>query len=251
MPATCVPWNEDAGVDGEASAGARVRTGEDPGDDHLRRRPPRAAAREAGGVREARGIEEGIGLVDAVVDDCDLHAGAVGARGPLQDVGADHGRRLVERERVRDARIDLRHDRLAHERRQLRRGERHGQRVEHDLEAAADARLRDCCADLCGGARLLLVEPAQIGAATKTTSTSSFCRAETDESPRPPRVASGGRARSTMTRTRAAPPVSFGTRAYGDAWSGVSHGHEPRCGGSAADERRATGQEQDDAAQGC
>src|ERR671930_146432 len=57
--------------------------------------------------------------------------------------GVVHFRARARIEVVRDARIDPAHERQPRELRQLRHRQRHGDPVEHDAEAAVDARLRD------------------------------------------------------------------------------------------------------------
>src|SRR4029453_3109166 len=82
----------------------RARPGEAARDDYLWRRPP-WPFREARRIREPLRIEEGVLIVDAVVDDRDLHA--VTARpGQRRELGcADDGRPAVEVEAVRQAGI--------------------------------------------------------------------------------------------------------------------------------------------------
>ena len=78
--------------------------------------------REAGRVRVARRVEEGVRLVDAVVDDGDLHPLAVARRSPLRARSRRSGRAAVERERVAVARVELaREAESLRGRRQLRR----------------------------------------------------------------------------------------------------------------------------------
>ena len=132
----------------------RVRTREDLRHDHLRRRPLRPALREARGIREAGRVEERALLVDAVVDDSDLDAGAVRAAHALEDVGADHPRTAVRRERVGRRRIEPRDGRQPCELRQLSRLQRHHDPVEQDREAAADLRVGDRSAERRHGAGL-------------------------------------------------------------------------------------------------
>ena len=148
------------GIDGEAPGCARVRAGEDARDDHLRRRPLRAAPREAGGVREAGRIEERVRLVDAVVDDRDLDARCRRRRSRARSTSAP----MMDGERSSasvyvDARIDLRRPTAA-------RRSAGASRPGSDTVSASStiwkrrpiARLRDRGADLCGGTRLLRVE---------------------------------------------------------------------------------------------
>ena len=98
-PAHPLPLGEDVGVARGDAGDVRPVTGllrverlarvaprctggrERPGDDHLRGRVGLLALREAGGHRETRGIEEGVRLVEAVVDDPDLDPGAAVGQG--------------------------------------------------------------------------------------------------------------------------------------------------------------------------
>ena len=226
------------GVDGEAARLAGARAGKDARDDHLRRRRGRDAAREAGGIRVACRIEEGVGLVDAVVDDRDLDAGAVGACRALQNVGTDHRRRLIKCECVGEAWIDLRHRRQTHECRQPHGRQRHRQRVEHDLEATADAGLRDRRADLGCCACLLLVEAAQVCARRR--------RVEIELAPcdRGQKAALAARRERRQREIDDDTQTSSSTgecrhRAHGDARSRVRYRHKTRRSRRDAHERRA------------
>ena len=71
---------------------------------------------------EAGAAQERIRVVDAVVDDSDLHAFAVQAGGGVEHVGADDARAAVQREVVRHARPHAADVALARELRQLLAG---------------------------------------------------------------------------------------------------------------------------------
>src|SRR5439155_17484046 len=92
---------------GQAPGTTGVRAGERPRDDDLRRGPLAGTLRKTGRVRVAGRIQEGVRVVDAVVDDADLDSVASGTRGLAELVGADHRRARVGREVIPDAGIDL------------------------------------------------------------------------------------------------------------------------------------------------
>ena len=98
IPATCVPWARVLAVDGNASvavagAGRRERAR----DDDFRVGEARLALREAGRHCVAAGIEERVRVIDARVDDPDLHALPCGVeRGAPEPGRADRLRRGVE-----------------------------------------------------------------------------------------------------------------------------------------------------------
>ena len=82
----------------------RPRRGERPRDDDLWRRVGRVPFREAGWVGQSGRIEERMPLVDALVDDRDLHAVPCGReRRAPERRRADQPRGAVERGVVRDA----------------------------------------------------------------------------------------------------------------------------------------------------
>ena len=130
-------------------------------DDHLGRRPLRAALREAGRIAEAGRVEERVRLVDAFVDDADLDAGSVGAACRPQRVRADQRGALVERERIAEARVDVREAELR-ERRQLFRGELRLEAVEQDAVVPLDLRLGDRPRQARSGRGLRSGEPTQV-----------------------------------------------------------------------------------------
>ena len=108
IPATCVPWNDACGSTCEAGAVVAPCADEGAGDDHLRRRPLRAALGKPARIAVTLGIEEHVGLVDAVVDDGDLHPFAAGSPPAAASAPAPIRPGLrFERERVAVARIEL------------------------------------------------------------------------------------------------------------------------------------------------
>ena len=137
-------------VDGEPARASRVRPWKGACHDHLRGRPFLAAAWEPGRIGEPVRLQKGVRLVDAVVDDPDLDPFAARPGDCVQLVGADHAGAGVGGEVVREARIDLAHERQACEPGQPGHGQRDGEAVEDDLEASADARLWDRSQQLSG-----------------------------------------------------------------------------------------------------
>jgi hypothetical protein len=115
----------------------------------------------------------------------------------------------------------------------------------HLLEEAAEQ-----LASGGGGARLLLFETAHIGLSRRRRHVELLARGKGRESAASAcRERRQGEADDDAHASGGAGQLRHG--AHGDAWSGVSHGYKPCRSGSDADERRATGQERDDAAQGC
>ena len=137
IPATCVPWNDACGSTASLRAVVRARADERAGDDHLRRRPLRAALREAGGVAVALRVEERVRLVDAVVDDGDLHPLAAAAAGGCERARADQARAAVERERVAVARVELAREGELRRLRQLGGGQLDGHPVQEQACSCA------------------------------------------------------------------------------------------------------------------
>ena len=111
MPATCVPWNDARRSRARRPGAARVR----PGERRARRSPSASSTsrRPSGSPPDtrARRVRRRVRVVDAVVDDADLDPLAVGARGAMQHVCADHRRARVGQRAVPDARVDLRDER--------------------------------------------------------------------------------------------------------------------------------------------
>ena len=137
---------------------ARTSRGrESAGGDHLRGRVRRVALREAGRHRVAGRVEEGVRLVDAVVDDPDLDPVARGAeRRHAPHLGrADQTRAAVEQRagRRRSARR-ARPPAVAPRRPSSEPGEDDGEAVEDDAVAPGDPRGRDRGRDP-GGERTL------------------------------------------------------------------------------------------------
>ena len=116
----------------------RRRRSERSSDDHLGRRIRGLTLRKARGIRVTGRREERVCLVDAVVDDRDLHSLSCGRERRAPDRRrADELRRPVEQRVVADARPDLsaRHPR---ERAELRARDDDGEAVEDDPKAPAD-----------------------------------------------------------------------------------------------------------------
>ena len=151
-------------VDCEPPPATRGRPREDARDDHLGRRPGRAAPREAGGIRKRGRIEERVRRIDAVVDDPDLDALSARAGRLVQHVRADHGGAPVRVERVAQARVHPRHEAELHECGESCDREVDRQRVEDDLEPFLDPRLRDRTAELHGCAVLCGHDARQVAA---------------------------------------------------------------------------------------
>ena len=168
-------------VDRQLGAVVRACADERAGDDHLRRRPLGAALREAGRVAVALRVEEGVRLVDAVVDDGDLHPLAAAAAGRRERTRADQAGTAVERERVAVARIQLAREGELGRLRQLRRRQLDGHPVQEQCVVPLDGGTRDrplqrgCCGplralqlgDVGPGAAALHVQPARAAAAGK------------------------------------------------------------------------------------
>jgi hypothetical protein len=128
-------------------------------------------------IRQFARREEGIRVVDAVVDDPDLHAVAARTGERVQLVGADHAGARVGEQVVRRARVDLPHEREPREGRQLRDRKRHGHAVEHDLEATADPRLRDRAHELRRGRALRGGDAGEVAAGRRGRHVEPACRA--------------------------------------------------------------------------
>ena len=162
MPATCVPCSSSPPrfANGSVDCGVgHARRHERPRDDHLRRRECRVPLRVARRVLVAGGVEERVRLVDALVDDPDLHPLArVGPRRPPDDGRADQLRRAIEARAVGRARPDARDAGYAGE--PCHRSARHddGEAVQRDAVAPVDVRARDRLGDAARDVRLLAIE---------------------------------------------------------------------------------------------
>ena len=122
-------------------AAARAGAGEALGHDHLRRRAATRPLREAGRIREACRREERVLVVDAVVDDGDLHAIALRPRQPRELRCADDRGAPVQERRVRVARVHLLSDSEVEQVGELRVGDADDEPVQQHLVAARDPRL--------------------------------------------------------------------------------------------------------------
>src|SRR5262249_58266398 len=108
---------------------------------------------------EAGRGEEGARLVDAAVDDRDLHPAAVGPGCGAQGSCADHRRAAVEVELVAEAGVDGLHEAEPYESGQTAGGKRHGEPVEQDPVVPGNARLGDRSAKLPDPPPLTPVQP--------------------------------------------------------------------------------------------
>jgi hypothetical protein len=99
----------ELGVERQAAGGpGQPRGRERARHDHLPARVAELALREARGRRVARAAEEGVRLVDPVVEDRDLHPGArLDARDSPERRRPDHRHAAVEHPAVRRSRVDL------------------------------------------------------------------------------------------------------------------------------------------------
>ena len=242
-----------ARIDREPSRCARVRAREHAGDDHLGRRPLLVALREALRIGEAARIEERIRLVDPIVHDRDLHPRAVGSALLLEHVGADHRRRVVERERVRHAGIHRRDRAEPDEGGQLLRRQRHGEPIEHDLEAASDARVGDRASQQCDLLLLRLHEALHVRAGAGALDVQAPARSGCGEPPT--RVLRERRQREPHDDANPSRRREGGEHSGADARQRVVaecslDGYELRCDRRRGDERRATGEKRDRSAQG-
>ena len=147
-------------VDGQRCALVCAGPDEGAGDDHLRRRPLRAALREAGGIAVALRVEEGVRLVDAVVDDSDLHPLAAAAAAGCERARADQARAAVEGERVAVARVQLAGEGELRRLRELRGRQLDGHPVQEQRVVALDRGARDRALQRSGGGPL---RPLQLG----------------------------------------------------------------------------------------
>ena len=103
-------------------------------------------------------------LVDAVVDDRDLHAFAAGTGGRGERRSADEGGALVERQPEPHARVEPVDERKAGEVDQPPGRELDGQAVQHDLVAARDVRGGDRPLQLNDGRSLGALEAREVAA---------------------------------------------------------------------------------------
>jgi hypothetical protein len=109
-------------------------------------------------------------MVDAVVEDRDLHAATRGAEvGSPQDRRLDRARALAEGARVVSAWIDPAHPADGGEGRQAACGERDGERVQNDPIAAANLSARDLALDPTFDAALHRGERAEVARAVGGT----------------------------------------------------------------------------------
>ena len=139
------------------------RPGEAPGGDHLGGGEAPLSLGEARRVGEAARVEEGVQLVDPVVDDGDLHARAVGPGRGDERRRADHTRAAIERHRVADAGVEPGNERHRGQPSQLRVRQVDREAVEDDLKAPADARRWDRGSDRPRGGQLRGFEPCDVG----------------------------------------------------------------------------------------
>ena len=136
-----------------------ARRHERPRDDHLRRRECRVPLRIARRVLVAGGVEERVRLVDALVDDPDLHPlTRVRERRPPDDGRADQLRRAIEARAVGRARPDTRDAGNAGEPRHRSARHHDCEAVQSDAVAPVDVRAGDRLRDAARDDRLLAIE---------------------------------------------------------------------------------------------
>ena len=162
-PGDVGPVERGLRIDREAGAVVRARADERAGDDHLRRRPLRAALREAGRIAVALRVEEGVRLVDAVVDDGDLHPLAAAAARGCERARADQAGAAVELERVAVARIELAREGELRRLRQLGGGQLDGHSVQEQGVVALDGGARDRALQRRGRRALRPLELGDVG----------------------------------------------------------------------------------------
>ena len=136
-------------VERQRRARVRVRPGgECARDDHLGSRVRGLSLREPGRIGVAGRIEEGVGLVDPVVDDPDLHSLSRSCeRGPPDGRCSDQLRRAVEQIVVRDGGPDLCDAGDAYQPVDVAAWHHDREAVQHDAVVPPGARARNRCAD--------------------------------------------------------------------------------------------------------
>ena len=195
-PCDVRPVEGGSGIDGQLAPRTRSTEDEAPRHDHLRRRVGTLPLREARRVGEPARVEGGVRLVDPVVDDRDLHAGARRAARGREGCGADDAGAAVRLEVVPHAGIDAGDRAECVQSREAPHGEVHGDPVEDHLEPVAELRAGDRRADRSGGGGLLRVDAREIRTRRGACGVQPAL-AERREEPRPVR---GGERRQPQRR---------------------------------------------------
>ena len=167
-------------------------------------RPPRG--KPAG--YENPSLQERAAMVDAVVDDPDLHpvAAQPAQRGEL---GADHVGASVRGERVAHVRVDLRDDAELHQARKLARRQLDREAVQHDPVALQHRRLEIARSIRAAAARCAVASRARY-ARDDAERVFSFVRVALC-SERPPQAAASGWPRAARRRASSPRPCPAGT----------------------------------------
>ena len=211
-------------------------------------------AREAGRVRVAGPLQERTAVVDAVVDDPDLHPLAVQPAQRGERCGADHVGAAVRGERVADVRVDLRDEAELHQSRKLARRQLDREAVQHDPVALVHLRLGNRALDSRHGGALCCGEPREIGLRRRGAGVQLRARRALQRAAAP---GSEGLAvePDDDAREPAAVPGRDVERPGANGWRGAglgdraTHRLERRCRRQREEERRERGEKNDRAAQ--